>query len=304
MAAVYRMSRWGRSCSCRDAPSDPQRVYAAGQRADRVNGKLLHLCAVSSNGGVDWQDQIMPSKIIPFAVHPNDADVVFAYEPIDNIEVQVRVLRSTDGGANFAPVPELEDVRQPTSLSASGGALWLGIGGDGGLYRSQDDGEHFERVHAESVQSVTCLVERQGRLWMCANMAPNTNGIWFSDDVGGSFHKLLTFDEVTQPVMCDDLEAQVACSRAWYDYDIELHPPLPDAGAGEELDGSSGADGSIDPPESSAEAGVTPRKRKAGCQAGEGRAGGAGAWWLGLGVLGLATARRRHARAGGGSARG
>jgi photosystem II stability/assembly factor-like uncharacterized protein len=292
------------------APSDPQRVYAAGQRADRVNQTLIFLSSISRDGGATWEDRVVPTRLVPFAVHPSKPDVVFAYRPTDMLETEYEVLRSEDSGANFTAV--IEKVRKPTSLAESdGGVLWVGIGEAGGLFRSGDDGRTFVKAHEGSVQSVTCLTRRGERLWMCANMAPNTNGVWYSDDGGESFEKLLSFEQVTHPVMCDDLEAAVVCSKWWYDFDLELHPPDPDAGvdAGPSTDGDAEVDdGAVDDAQAR-DASVSvdddekpPRKGSPGCQAYAAGDARAPAWGTALMLGGLLVARRRRmlraARAG------
>lgn len=297
------------------APSDASRLYAAGRRADRVNQKLIYFSAVSLDGGENWQEHVLPAEIIPFAVHPSDPDVLFAYEPTNVLETEFRVLRSTDRGAMFTPV--LEQVALPTALAAGHDAatLWLGIGADGGLYRSGDGGQHFERVHADSLQSVTCLARREDRLWLCANMAPNTDGIWFSDDQGTTFEKWMEFADVTHPVMCAQPAAQSVCDLAWQDFDRELHPRLPDAGvdagappnqqdAGSEEDATApsaagDASGAMPSPIDAAppaDAPPTSRKRSTGCHAAPGRpVGVASAAWLALVLAALRRARARRA---------
>lgn len=263
------------------APSAPQRLYAAGRRADRVNNKVIYFTSVSLDAGKSWEDHALPTEIIPFVVHPKNADVLFAHEPTDSLKTIFRVLRSEDRGAHFVSV--LEGVPKPTAVAVSeaGSTLWLGIGGQGGLYRSADDGRHFERVHADSVQSVTCLMQRQGRLWMCANMSPNTNGVWFSADEGASFEKMMVFADVTEPVHCEAGEPQALCARAWYDFDIELHPPEDDAGvdAGISADAAANGGGALDagaeaepdaeaedPKETDAAALPEDKKKGSGCQ--------------------------------------
>jgi hypothetical protein len=321
-AALYASEDYGRSWSARfenrtddyfhallTAPSDAQRLYAAGRRADRVNQKLVYFAAVSLDRGASWQDHVLPAEIIPFAVHPREPDVVFAYEPTNTLETEFRVLRSGDRAAQFQPV--IEKLAQPTSLAAAGATLWLGIGGNGGLYRSSDDGQHFERVLADSVQAVTCLAQREGRLWMCANMAPNTDGVWFSDDQGGSFQKWMEFADVTEPSRCEQAEAQAVCDTAWHDFDVELHPrpadpgvdavdagtdgggafddaatrPVDDAGAPSAQTDAAGSDAAL----------PIARKRDSGCQSvAAGRPGAlAGACLLALAAL--AARRRRRA---------
>lgn len=221
------------------APSDARRLYASGRRVDHVNRKLLYLSSATVDGGKTWVDTAFETKLTPFAVHPHNADVVFAHEATDALETAFRLLRSDDAGLTYTSV--LEGIARPHALTGSdaGAPLWLalhGAGGQGGLYRSDDDGLHFERVHADSIQQASCLAARDGRLWLCANMAPNTNGVWFSEDGGASFQPFMTFADVTDPVTCDG-EAQALCARAWLDFDSELHRPTtpsgstPDAGA-------------------------------------------------------------------------
>jgi hypothetical protein len=295
------------------APADPLRLYAAGRRADRTNQKLVYFVAVSLDAGLSWQDHVLSAEILPFAVHPRDPDVLFAYQPTNVLKTEFRVLRSDDRGATFQTV--IEGLPLPTSLADSGDAstLWLGVGGDGGLYRSNDDGRHFERVLADSVQSVTCLLYRHERLWMCANLAPNTDGVWVSDDQGSSFEKWMVFADVTQPVTCAQQDAQAVCDAAWRDFDLELHPRAPaglDAGPGL-VDasttieaGTGGGDAAVAPSEDDAAlagdagAGNEPgaRKRSAGCRAApEGRAGIASYVCLGLVLAAIKRASTRRA---------
>jgi hypothetical protein len=212
-------------------PAAPQQLYAAGRWRDLPNQRLNFVTAFSQDLGAMWQEREAPLKVAAFALHPSAADVVFAYQPIDTLETQFRLLRSADRGATFATV--LEGIPKPTVIApgAEPSALWLGIDGKGGLYHSSDAGQHFERVFASEINAVSCLVRRQGRLWMCGNLAPNSNGVWYSDDDGFTFHRFMIFEDVRQQVACSGEEASVACSRAWFDYDTELHPAGVDAGA-------------------------------------------------------------------------
>jgi hypothetical protein len=242
-AAVFQSEDYGRTWTERfknpadhqfdvllTTPAAPQRLYAAGRWRDLAAQKLTFVTASSPDLGASWQELEAPLKSVAFAVHPGNADVVFAYQPTDTLETQFRLLRSADRGANFVTI--LEGIPKPTVIApgADSASLWLGVDGKGGLYRSSDAGMHFEKVFAGDVQSVSCLVRRQGRLWMCGNLAPNTNGVWFSDDDGFSFERWMIFEDVRQQVACSGEEANIACARAWYDYDIEVHPPGLDAG--------------------------------------------------------------------------
>jgi hypothetical protein len=322
-AALFVSEDFGRSWSKRfenraddyfhallPVPADPLRLYAAGRRADRVNQKLVYFVAVSEDAGLSWQDHVLSAEILPFAVHPRDPDVVFAHQPTNVLKTQFRLLRSDDRGATFQTV--MEGLPMPTSLAAGGepSTLWLGVGGDGGLYRSDDGGRHFEAVLVDSVQSVTCLVYREARLWMCANFAPNTDGVWVSDDQGSSFQPWMVFADVSRPVTCAQPDAQAVCDSAWHDFDVELHPRSGDAGvesapdaalAGEagapgEGEDSSAPRGADDASAGDAGAGEAPavRKRSTGCHAARGRpVGAASPAWLALVLAALARARAR-----------
>jgi hypothetical protein len=296
------------------APSRAERMIAPAVSFDKVNVVVNTFCARSDDSGASWTFQPLGSrKIVPFAVHPRLPDVVFAHEPLDRLETTYRVLRSTDGGAHFESV--LENVIKPTTLAATEHYTFLGIGGNGGLYRSSDDGAHFERVQRDTVQSVTCAHTRAGRLWLCLNMAPNENGIWYSDDEAATLTKLMSFEQVTQPLVCE--QNQAVCAGPWYDFDRELRPPLEDAGAAG-LDAGSDTEAGTDPdagaeteagaldagqdePEEAGhaeEAGTgsepSTRRRSGGCQLGSHAVHGEA---LGLLVLGLSLVRRRRGRA-------
>jgi hypothetical protein len=271
------------------APSDARRLYASGRRLDRVQKKLQYLSSVSLDAGETWRDTPFVTKLTPFAVHPRTADVVFAYESTDTLETVFRILRSDDMGSTYASI--LEGVPQPLALTASsaGTSLWLGLsgaGGQGGLYRSEDDGMHFERVHADTVQQASCLAERQGRLWLCANMAPNQSGVWFSDDEGDSFQKFMTFADVTDPVPCDG-EAQALCARDWRDFDAELHPPIHDAGLPPNADSASAAAPAPSP------ANPPHTRHASGCQLASSRAGSTLHWYWAVAACWAALRRRR-----------
>lgn len=286
------------------APSDAQRMYAPAVSFDTVKLLVNNFCARSDDGGKSWLFSPLPGKIIPFAVHPKLADVVFAYEPMDKLETTYRVLRSADGGAHFSSV--LENVIKPSAIAASARYTFLGIGGNGGLYRSSDDGQHFEQIQRGMVQTVTCALERKGRLWLCLNMAPNENGIWYTDDEAETFHKLMSFEQVVQPVVCESNQA--ICAGPWYDFDRELRPPdldaggaTPDAGPVAEADAGTAAfeDAAAEadaPPASEDAASETPEpmappKTSNGCQLG-GEMAALEPWTLAL-LLGLAWRRRR-----------
>jgi hypothetical protein len=283
------------------APSDPLTLYAAGIRADAETVEVTFYCSRSRDGGKSWQDHAMDGKVVPFAVHPQDANVVFAHRATDKLESSFDILRSGDGGQTFQLA--LAGIREPTGLVASpdGAALLLGVDtNEGGLYRSLDNGRSFVRVLADQLQRVTCLAQHAGRLWLCGNMAPNVEGVWVSDDAASSFANVMTFAAVTQPVLCEGA-ALALCAGDWYDFDLEVRPATADAG----VDSDAAADAASPEPDAdpeldagvadaSTDAAAPPRRGDGGCQAQpRGRASASSALLL-LALLGLA--RRASAR--------
>ena len=258
------------------APSRPERMYASGLVLG--DGGRSSLCAVSDDGGRSFTHKTRVEEITPFAVHPDNPDIVFAYEFANVLGTSFRVLRSTDACDTFTSVLEGLTVAPSGLVGNSGGPLFLGVAHAGGLYRSDDQGQSFNRVAPEQVQSVTCLVQRASRLWLCANFAPNSSGIWYTDDQGASFQKFLTFDEVVGPVACDSAEQRTLCATPWYDYYTELHPE----GARGNLDSGVSVDAAVAP----SDAGDTAGKHAGGCQIGARGARGEHAAW-GLMALGL-----------------
>jgi MYXO-CTERM domain-containing protein len=212
------------------APSEPARVYASGMKIDLAAAQVLWLWAVSSDGGRTFEELTVERERKPLVVHPENPDVVFAYELVDALADRYRVLRSEDAGRTFEQVIEVSDV---TSFAASPGGreMWLGAGRNGGLYRSRDHGKRFARVY-EDIQEVQCLHQRAGKLWVCANMRPNVDGLWTSEDGGQTFERVFTFNEVSEPVRCDAAEAMGLCELPWLDWQRELLTwAAPDAGA-------------------------------------------------------------------------
>jgi hypothetical protein len=251
------------------APSAPSRVYATGLLFEA--GARSAICAVSDDAGQSFERRGVRGGVVLFAVHPGNPDVVFAYEPSDLQGTRYRVLRSEDACQSFVPV--LEDVAAPSGLSGPGeGPLFLGIAGAGGLYRSDDHGQSFARVLSEQVNSVSCVVQRASRLWLCANLAPNSFGVWFSADQAQTLEPFMTFAQVTRPVACDAASDRATCAGPWYDFYSELHPPSNDAGAGWAGEGDAEAQdatvpdaGANAPPEAIA---PSPERASHGCRTG------------------------------------
>jgi hypothetical protein len=212
------------------APSDSLRLYALGLHFDRANAQVIYYASVSVDGGKSWEDNVVSGKITPLAVHPSKPDVVFGYRPTDKYETSFDLVRSDDRGKNYAVV--LPGVLLPTGFAgaADPSTLFVGTGGQGGLYRSRDDGLHFEPLIADQIQRVTCLAEHAGKLWLCANIAPNLDAIWTLKDDASGVDKVMSFDAVSAPIACTEADAGEVCAQPWRDFELEVHPPSDDAG--------------------------------------------------------------------------
>ena len=212
------------------APSDAQHLYAAGLSFDRVNLKVTFYASRSLDGGRNWENTVVDARITPLAVHPTKPDVLFAYRAIDKQETTFEILRSEDRGKSYKVV--LPKTYLPTGLAVVSGVFYIGASFHGEFYRSQDDGQSFTPLLTDQIQRITCLAEHAGKLWLCANIAPNLDAIWTLKDDASGVDKVMSFEEVKAPVACGNAAANALCEAAWVDYVRELHP-MDDAGAAE-----------------------------------------------------------------------
>lgn len=214
------------------ASSDGARIYASGQLYDKSSMQLQPLWSVSRDGGKSFTDQRLTKARIPLAVHPTQPDVVFAHEPDETMQTD-RLVQSRDGGKSWKTLVEVPSIITAWESTRDGTVLWLGTERDG-LYRA-DDGERFTRVLPEQVMAVRCLVLRGDALWACANMAPNTNGVWVSSDHGDRWEKVLGFDQVTEQVRCPAESARV-CEAPWQDWQREQSTLVPTSASGRDAE--------------------------------------------------------------------
>lgn len=209
---------------------DGKRIYAAGTRVDEVKRKLVPTWSVSSDGGRTFSTVDVELARIPLGLHPGNVDVVFARVRTskDTELPSDQLVRSSDGGKTFTKVLEPGSAINVYAAKPDGKTVWVQTE-SAGLYRSRDGGTTFERVAEDMLNGGRCLYFREGTLWACANMAPNTHGIWLSDDEGDTFEKHLSFDQVTEPVSCKS-DVQRLCDLPWQDWKRELLDGFGDAG--------------------------------------------------------------------------
>jgi MYXO-CTERM domain-containing protein len=151
------------------------------------------------------------------------------------------------------------------------------------------------------------LAEHAGKLWMCANISPNLDGIWTLKDDASGVDKVMSFEAVTAPVACSDSAARALCEIPWHDFNLELHPTADDAGSADAgaLDAATAKpDGALEEEEDAEqdaerdadgedEAQVTPPRHGSRCQFGATADVVEGGWAL-CSLLGLLAWRRRR----------
>ncbi|MDB4990898.1 MAG: hypothetical protein JWN04_6076 [Myxococcaceae bacterium] len=201
--------------------ADGVRMFAAGKRYDLASKNLLPIWASSVDSGKTWVDQDLSNARFPLGLHPTDAMVLFAREPVPNMSLdpQDNLLRSDDGGKTFTTVSTLDPISAFAS-TPDGSVIWVGTQA-GGLFVSRDGGKTFARQDADEVAGITCLAYHDDKLWVCANFAPNTNGVWYSSDKGESYTQLLDFTNIATNVSCPAATAPV-CAQPWLDWQYEL----------------------------------------------------------------------------------
>ena len=200
------------------APGDPQRMYAAGTGLDVALQQTWTTWLASRDGGQSWTSQRTDDAISPLAVHPANADLVFAVARVANSE-EVRLLRSDNAGQTFIPVADVPTSIRAVTFGTAPTQMWFGADG---LYQSDNGGQSFTKVHPE-FQAVRCLHVHKGELWMCANESPNVEGVWVRRAGQDTFEQMVTFDQVRAAKKCSD-DADVVCRVPWLDWKTEIFP--------------------------------------------------------------------------------
>jgi photosystem II stability/assembly factor-like uncharacterized protein len=283
---------------------DGTTLFASGNRFDAASKKLVPLWARSSDGGSTWEEQELVAARHPLAVHPMNAQVVFARAPdaLATSAPRDELLRSEDGGKTFTTLLGMAPI-SAFAATPDGATMWVGSG-TGGLYRSDDGGKSFAQVGKEQILGVYCLHQRLDRLWLCARWAPNRGGVWSSDDRGESWSLVLGFDQVSENARCAP-EQEAVCEQPWRDWEYELLGRTPgDAGVSDDAGGAEEAGAEADAesaqPEAPAEQATSPNEDPqdagppAGKESGANCSVGAppalsGGWWMAalLGVIGF-----------------
>ncbi|MFT3924746.1 MAG: MYXO-CTERM sorting domain-containing protein [Myxococcales bacterium] len=282
-SVLYRFPNLDTYSGLLAAPSNAQRIYATGSGLNLDTQQIWSLWLVSSDGGSSWSQRQTDSDLTPALVHPQNPDVVFAYEFISGTE-GARLWRSTDAGQTFAQITEVPKPFTSFLSSADGTEVWFGADG---LYHSRDGGLTFTREYPE-FQAVRCLAEHAGELWICANQLPNLEGVFVRHVGSDAFEQAMVFTDVRENKACGgDLDS--VCRVPWLDWKIEIFPDGLDAGVQ--------ADASV-PEDAGADAGPAAGSHGDGCGCDvPGQSHGPQRGLFGAGILLAAWSiarRRRH----------
>jgi hypothetical protein len=202
------------------APSDPQRVYVGGYRAEGAT-RVLSLYR-SDNGGESYA----PVTLGPFSATDLSELEIAAIAPADPDRVLVRVTwwnptgvvgdafwLTANGGETWTEALVLGDVAPAAVLRGNGDAV-IGTRASG-LYRSTDAGASFDPVAGPQPASIFCLVERPGgALWACTDslgMAPFDVALMETTDLAAWTEVMDFRDDITAPVVCAEGTVQRDC---------------------------------------------------------------------------------------------
>ncbi|MEZ4389933.1 MAG: hypothetical protein R3A48_02465 [Polyangiales bacterium] len=205
------------------APSDPRRLYVGGLD----EGTRAPVVLRSDDAG----ETLLPVNLAPSLL--GDEAFVAGVDPVtaDNFW-----LRTNSGlgstlvrvrGVQAEVVARSSDAMLGFARSGDGRTVWYGSVA-GGLFRSTDGGDLFERV---SELAIYCLAVREGELWACGDWLRGPFALGRSVDGGRSFTPVLRFEDVAGPVTCAG-EGAASCEPRWPTLrDDLLTPPRRDAGA-------------------------------------------------------------------------
>jgi len=223
------------------AAADPNVIYVGtGSACIRGNVSIGRGMYRSTDMGQTWSFIGLESagQIGRVLTHPADADLVYAAvlgNPFGASEER-GVYRSRDGGANWervlfisAETGAVDIAMNPANPRILYAAMWRGerkpwtvVSGseDGGLFRSKDGGDTWERLEGGFPQG---LVGRIGvavspadpnRVWAVVEADEDRSAVYRSDDGGDSWSKASAQSRLV--------------SRSWYYMHIEPHPTDPD----------------------------------------------------------------------------
>ncbi len=199
------------------APSDVNVVYVGtGSACPRGNISVGDGMYRSTDAGKTWEHAGLrhAGQIGAIAVHPDDPDLVYvaALGYIFGTNEERGIFRSQDGGETWEKVFFLSDrtgfvdiqmdPNNPRILYAGAWRAerkpWTLISGseDGGVYRSKDGGDTWEKVEAGlptglvGKTAIAISPANSDRIWVLVEFEGDKGGLYRSDDGGESFTRI------------------------------------------------------------------------------------------------------------------
>ncbi len=209
------------------ADSDPNVIYVGtGSNAPRGNISPGDGFYKSTDAGKTWRHAGLPEagQVSRIRIHPEDPDLVYA-AVLGNLFAGTEergVFRSSDGGESWEKVLFLDEntgaaelAMDPTNPRILYASMWSirrtpwtlkGVSGKGGLFKSDDGGDSWERLKGGFPESVTGKIgvavspAESSRVW--ALVENEKGGVYRSDDYGESWARVNSDRKLQQ--------------RAWY----------------------------------------------------------------------------------------
>ena len=200
------------------APSAPHIVYV-GTGSDSPRGNVSPGIGAfkSEDSGKTWKHIGLENcgQIGDIIVHPDNPDVVFmaALGNIFRSNKERGVFKSTDGGTSWEHILHLSDTvgcvdleMHPQNPSVLYAGMWraerkpwtlIDGGREGGLYRTKDEGQHWERIRNGLPEGIIGKIGvaispvDPDRIWVIQQAAEEEKGgVYRSDDGGKSFTRI------------------------------------------------------------------------------------------------------------------
>ena len=176
------------------APSNPLTFYIAGLWSGSTPNGIYK----STNGGSSWtlmNNGLTNEKIRTLAVHPTDADIVFAATmgdwPIDP-DTDYGLFKTTDGGQNWYQVncglPAVLHINQIAIYPGDPNIIYMASEGQNqGIYRSDDGGECWRNIFGDNASSLTIHPDNPEILYVGTW---NSGGFYVTLNGGGTWTQL------------------------------------------------------------------------------------------------------------------
>jgi hypothetical protein len=145
---------------------------------------------------------------------------LWAFAPLPDQPVGVSILRSASPGGPFEERWQVNFFGGLAVDSQDPLVVWLGDE-SGGLFRSDDGGEHFEDLETEL--PTACLGERSGTLWACIPGLPEQVALARRSGGVDTHTDVLALSDVQRMVECGpEVDVPRLCGAAWAEWQRDV----------------------------------------------------------------------------------